>query len=120
MEAPSNDVDLEKGLAAARPSPERTTSLGINFDQVQPGTILPGMNYEQRIFHYTCHSADERMLFMEFGILQRLNLIEFQNELAQIKGAIGIGMSASAGNIQKLRVTMREYGKKFTHDAADT
>jgi hypothetical protein len=106
----ANGVDLEKGLAAAGQTPRRASSLGVQFNTVKPGMILPGMDYAQRMFHYTYSSADE-ILFMEFRLLQRLNLVELQNELARIKAAVWSEMSASEGDLKKLRITMHEYGK---------
>ena len=106
----ADDVDLEKGLAAAGQTPRRAGSLGVQFNNVKPGMILPGMDYAQRMFHYTYSSADE-ILFMECRLLQWLNLVEIQNELARIKAAVWSEISASEGDLEKLRITMHEYAK---------
>jgi|SRR5580700_11828258 hypothetical protein len=107
--APINEVDLEKGRAPQ--TPRRKASLGVDFSSVQPGMILPGMDYAQRLFHYTYSTAEDRPFFMEFRLLQRLNLIDLQNELARSKAAVWNGMRASKSDLQTLRITMHEYGE---------
>jgi hypothetical protein len=110
MAGVQRDVDLEKAAAGIANYP-KIPPLGIDID-VQPGMLLPEMSYEQRLFHYTYSTADEKLLFMGFRLLQRLNLVHLQNELAQLKSAVWKDMSADRKDLKKLRVTMHEYGKQ--------
>jgi hypothetical protein len=110
MAASSNDLDLEKG-SASNANPGENSSLGVI--DVQPGMLLPEMSYQQRLFHYTYSTADDKLLFMQSRLLQRLNLVHLQNELAQLKIAVWKDMSANHSDMQKLRVTMHEYSKQI-------
>jgi hypothetical protein len=50
------------------------------------------------------------MVFGEFGMLHRLNLIDIQNDIANCRAVIWGGKSASKAEMGKLRVALREYG----------
>ena len=77
----------------------------------RPGVITEKMTYSQRLFHHTYASQNEDAHFIEFRLLQRLNLVQIQNELAQFKGDIWTKMGASQEEMKNLRVTLREYGE---------
>ena len=79
------------------------------------GIFKDKMTYSQRLFHHTYASQNEDAHFIEFRLLQRLNLVQLQNELAQIKGEIWNNMEASEEKMKTLRVTLREYGKSSPH-----
>ena len=112
MAASTNDIDLERAFSTINVDPGETSSLGIHVN-VQPGMLLPEMSYAQRLFHYTYSTADEKLPFMGFRLLQRLNLVHLQNELAKLKIAVWKDMRANESDMQKLRVTMHQYGKQY-------
>ena len=76
-----------------------------------PGMLKDGMTYSQRLFHHTYASQTEDAHFLEFRLLQRLNLVQLQNELARHKGAIWKNMEASEDDMRCLRVTLSDYGE---------
>lgn len=75
------------------------------------GIFNDKMSYAQRLFHHTYASQNEDVHFIEFRLLQRLNLVQLQNELAQMKGDIWTNMEISEEKAEALRVTLRHYGK---------
>ncbi len=75
------------------------------------GIFNDTMSYAQRLFHHTYASQNEDVHFIEFRLLQRLNLVQLQNELAQMKGDIWTNMEISEEKAEALRVTLRHYGK---------
>ena len=103
------DIDIENGIATTVEGPAK--SLDVLPEEVQPGMILPWMDYPQRLFHYTYASSDENLLFMEFKLLQRLNITEIQNDLAKCKASVWKGMSASRQDMINLRTTLGDYSK---------
>ena len=76
-----------------------------------PGEFKDGMDYSQRLFHHTCLSQSEDAHFLEFRLLQRLNLAQLQNELGRHKGAIWAHRKAPEEDMKSMRVTLREYGE---------
>ena len=75
------------------------------------GLIKDGMRYSQRVFHHTYACQSEDVQFLEFRLLQRLNLVQLQNELARHKAAIWEGMEASEEELKAVRGTLHDYGK---------
>ncbi|KAI4269808.1 MAG: hypothetical protein LQ337_007058 [Flavoplaca oasis] len=67
------------------------------------------MTYSQRLFHHTYASQRENAHFIEFRLLQRLNLVQLENELAQLKGKVWSHMDASDQDMKLLRATLRDY-----------
>lgn len=105
-------IDLEQGIDPETANGSIKDDFGRDID-VQPGMSLPNMNYDQRLFHYTYSIADEKSSFMSFRLLQRLNLVHLQNELAQLKINVWKNMSASPEDLVTLRRTMSEYGRSM-------
>ena len=74
------------------------------------GKLDDNMTYSQRLFHHTYASQNEDAHLMEFRLLQRLNLVQLQNELARIKGKVWRNLEASEEDMKDLRVKLRDYG----------
>ena len=79
------------------------------------GKLDDNMTYPQRLFHHTYASQNEDAHFMEFRLLQRLNLVQLQNELARIKGKVWRNLEASEEDMKDLRVKLRDYGTWILH-----
>jgi hypothetical protein len=76
----------------------------------EPGTISSGMDYEERLFHYSYDSCDEEPSFMEFRLLQLLNIVGVQNDLAKHEAVVRKDMRISSAKMKELRTTLHEYG----------
>jgi len=105
MDGSLDVTDVEKGLATVKTNLKVPSGGEIQetAEQTHDGS------YEERLYNYVVGSADDRLSFMEFRVLQRLNLVELQNELARIKVEVWSGRRASADAIEKLRTSMHAY-----------
>ena len=83
----------------------------VSSDSPQLGSCDPSMTYSQRLFHHTYASQNEGAHFMEFRLLQRINLVQLQNELSQMKGRVWTKLDISETDLKELRVKLREYGE---------
>lgn len=72
------------------------------------------MNYDERLFNFTHLTASQKMIFGEFGVLHRLNIISLQNDLARHRAAVWQGKSASKTETENLRKTLRDYGIEYS------
>ena len=77
------------------------------------GIIAEKMTYSQRLIQHTYASQNEDACFLDFRLLQRMNLVQIEHESAQLKGDTGVKMGASDEEMKKLGVTLREYGKSL-------
>jgi hypothetical protein len=69
--------------------------------------------YDNTLFdfvHYKGSNADI-LVFAEFKKLRRLNLVELQNELAALKGAIHTAGKVTSHQRKELRQLLREYSR---------
>jgi hypothetical protein len=69
--------------------------------------------YDNTLFdfvHYNGSNADT-FVFAEFKKLRRLNLVELQNELAALKGAIYTAGKVTSHQRKELRQLLREYSR---------
>ncbi len=104
-------IDLERGV----------TTVETNLNAPSGGEIQEtveqthDVSYEERLYHYVLGSVDDRLSFMEFRLLQRLNLVELQNELARIKVKVWNQKGASEHTMEKLRTSMHAYGMNPLH-----
>jgi hypothetical protein len=51
--------------------------------------------------------------FLEFGTLQRMNIVDLQNQLAKIKGKVWKDTAATPNMMTELRETLKDYGKPY-------
>lgn len=77
----------------------------------EPGIIQDGMLYSDRLFHYAYASQAEDVHFMEYRLLQRMNIFHIQNELARLKGTCWTNLDADENTMNQLKTTLHEYGK---------
>jgi hypothetical protein len=75
-----------------------------------PGEIQDGMNYDERLFHYTYASQDNDPHFLQFRLLQKISLAHMQNELAKIKDRTMCQQSVTEPELERLRVVLSDYG----------
>ena len=75
------------------------------------GILKNGMKHSERLFHHTYASLTEDMQFLEFRLLQRLNLVQLQNELARHKASVWKDMEASESELKAIRRTLSDYGE---------
>jgi len=78
------------------------------------GVIEDGMDYDERLLHYTYATQQHELHFMEFRILQRLNIFRLQNRLARLKGNVHANLRAYESDADKLEATLHSYGKDFS------
>lgn len=94
---------------------EVTQSMPTTGDAVvelgEPSILDAKKSHEEKLFEYAKNVSIAEPHFLEFRLLQRLNLAQIQNELAQCKGQILAGSSASEKELKKLRVILHEYGE---------
>jgi hypothetical protein len=78
----------------------------------KPGKFVPGMSNAQSLFHYSfqMEKLGVKAHFLEFGTLQRMNIVDLQNKLAIIKGNVWKDMSAPDEIMKELRETLKDYG----------
>ena len=69
------------------------------------------MTYNERLFHYTYASQQDEVHFMEFRILQRLNIFRLQNKLAELKASCWKELKPSDVDFENLKTTLHDYGK---------
>src|SRR5437667_19040 len=103
MASSTDVIDLEKGLATVETNLNALSGGGIQ-ETVEE---THDESYKERLYHYVVGTLDDRLSFMEFHFLQRLNLIELQNELARIKVKVWNEKRASAQTMEKLRTSMQ-------------
>ena len=75
------------------------------------GVISDGMGYSERLFHYAYASQINGVDFMEYRLLQRINIFRLQNELAKLKAACWTNLDADDGKMDQLKTTLHDYGK---------
>lgn len=75
------------------------------------------MKYSQRLYRCAvgAEQANEDPHFMIFRVLQRVNIIHIQNELARYKAIVRSEESASAEDLSQLRKLIHDYGKPPKH-----
>jgi len=100
--SPESKQDDEKAK-----SPESKPESGNGM--IYPG-IYPMMQYSQRLVHYASESRDEEPHLMEFRLLQWLNIIGIQNDLARHEAAVQKSGDISSDKMKELRTTLHEYG----------
>jgi hypothetical protein len=76
----------------------------------EPGMITHDMEYDERLFHYSYDSCDKEPSFMEFRILQLLNIVGIQNDLAKHEAGVRKDMRVSTARMKELRTALHEYG----------
>jgi hypothetical protein len=64
----------------------------------------------ERLLHYAKHSVDEKPHFIEFRLLQRLNIVEIQYDLVKRTAAALEGMDPPDTEEGSLRKSLHEYG----------
>jgi hypothetical protein len=74
----------------------------------RPLVLDAGRSHQERLFDYASVTEPH---FLEFRLLQRLNLVQIQNELALCKSRILAGSPADEQELKTLRVTLHEYGE---------
>ena len=67
-------------------------------------------DYEEQLFRYSYDSYNEEPHFMEFRLLQLLNIVGIQNDLAKHEAVVRKDMRASSAKMKELRTTLHEYG----------
>ena len=72
--------------------------------------ITHDMEYDERLFHYSYDSCDKEPSFMEFRILQLLNIVGIQNDLAKHEAGVRKDMRVSTARMKELRTALHEYG----------
>lgn len=77
------------------------------------GQITEGMTHEQRLFHHGIASMNDQPSFMQFWLLQKINLIEVQNDLAKLRGKIFNERAVSSQTAKDLKMLMHDYGQLF-------
>ena len=77
------------------------------------GANIQSADYTKRLFRHTRDSGNVDAHFLEFRLLQRLSLMQLQNELAREKGRIVENMDASEEDLKGLRKTLHEYGQSI-------
>ena len=75
------------------------------------GVITDGMEYSERLFHYVHASQVHDVDFMEYRLLQRINIFRLQNELAKVKAACWTKLDADDGKLDQLKTTLHDYDK---------
>ena len=75
------------------------------------GIIKDSMEYTERLFHYAYASQVDDVHFMEYRLLQRVNIFHIQNELAKLKAAYWTNLNAGNDTLDELKVTLHDYGK---------
>lgn len=78
------------------------------------GTIEDGMDYEERLFHYTYSTRHDEPHFLEYRLLQRMNIFHLQNKLALLKGSTWKDQKAVESDMDELRTTLHHYGEDFS------
>jgi hypothetical protein len=99
--------DVEKQDVEKVKSPDSKPESGNGM--IYPG-IYPRLSYDQRVFHYADESRDEEPHLMEFRLLQWLNIIGIQNDLARHEAAVQESKNISSDTMKELRTTLHEYG----------
>jgi len=77
--------------------------------KAEPGTINPE-TVEKRLFHLSYNLCDEEPSFMEFRLLQLLNIVDIQYDLARDEATVRKDMRASNAKMKELRTKLHEYG----------
>ncbi|ERF74210.1 hypothetical protein EPUS_03400 [Endocarpon pusillum Z07020] len=92
-----------------------TTAAPAWFPLKAPGTVkklgdvTDGMGYSERLFHYAHASQRNDVHFMEYRLLQRINIFRLQNELANLKAAFWTNLEADDGKMDQLKTTLHDY-----------
>ena len=76
----------------------------------EAGVIEDGMDYENRLFHYA-YATRHDLHFLEYRLLERMNIFHLQNKLARLKGSVWKEQKASDSEMDELKTTLHEYGK---------
>jgi hypothetical protein len=71
----------------------------------------------EKLLYYSARTEGEKRYFVEFRLLQRLNIIEMQSDLAQFTADVRNRKSQSLSDPEKesLRKTLHEYGTNLRH-----
>jgi hypothetical protein len=104
---PPEKQDVEK--AKSQESKQDVEKPESGNGMIYPG-IYPMMQYSQRLVHYVSESRDEEPHLMEFRLLQWLNIIGIQNDLARHEAAVQKSGDISSDKMKELRTTLHEYG----------
>jgi len=69
--------------------------------------------YDNTLFDFVHHKGSnaDPLVFADFKKLRRLNLVELQNELAALKGAIHTTGKVTSHQRKELRQLLREYSR---------
>ena len=84
------------------PPAEETQKLGV---------IEDGMNYGERLFHYTYATRHDDVHFLEYRMLHRLNIFHLQNRLAKLKGSCWTTHDICEKDLMDLKDRLHEYSK---------
>jgi len=77
------------------------------------------MSYEERLFHYTYATRHTEMYFLEYRLLQRMNIFRLQNKVASLKGASWQNQKVQERDWDSIKIALHDYGKHpFCRDAA--
>ncbi|ETI27969.1 hypothetical protein G647_00418 [Cladophialophora carrionii CBS 160.54] len=80
-------------------------------EAIEAGVIKEGMSYEDRLFHYTYATRYDELHFLEWRLLQRINIFNLQNKLARLKGTYWTKQQVSNSESDELRSTLHQYGE---------
>ncbi|KAJ9614774.1 hypothetical protein H2204_014472, partial [Knufia peltigerae] len=82
-----------------------------HIETKQAGFIKEGMTYEDRLFHYTYSSRHDELYFLEYRLLERMNIFHLQNKLARLKGSCWEKQTAVPldSDSDDLRITLHQY-----------
>jgi hypothetical protein len=98
---PSEKQDVEKA------SSPKTESKNPDSSVTGKSNLKPDWD---RLLHYTKNSVDEKPHFMEFRLLQRLNIVEIQYDLAKRTADAVDNKNPPDVERESLRKSLHEYG----------
>ncbi|RFU32648.1 hypothetical protein B7463_g3639, partial [Scytalidium lignicola] len=67
------------------------------------------LSYDQKLYKYTVDNGKKDMHFMEFQTLQRLNLVQIQNELAKLNAKARTDLAVPEEDMARIRVLLSDY-----------
>ena len=101
-------------MASAQESKHALEPFAENVPQiVQPGRLHESMDESERLFHYTVAIINRQQdpFILGYELLQRLNLVNIQNDLARYKADIWKDMRASKEQMENLRKCLTNYSR---------
>jgi len=102
---------VEFCLIPGREIEKTTVRMAENIEKAPGEDIIDqSLLYDQEVYDFALKTRSKTMVFEEYGMLHRLNLIDLQNDIAECRAIIWKRRGASKAVREKLRVTLRDYG----------